>query len=103
LQNNQKWGGAALAAAGVSAEAAGAGTGEPREKPGRQALVVLQDEDGLASGRTAIFHARLNTSNFHGGQRRRWPASIFPNVNKMPPLVCGAKGVNTAPHERPGL
>ncbi|MGB8818623.1 MAG: hypothetical protein WCC66_11945 [Rhizobiaceae bacterium] len=51
-----------------SAEAAGARPGKTREKPGRQALMVLQDEDGFTKNPAILDHGGLNTSILTIGQ-----------------------------------
>jgi hypothetical protein len=50
------------------ADAAGPCTGKAREKPGRQALVVLQDDSGFAGFDADFMHGALDTSIFSAGQ-----------------------------------
>jgi hypothetical protein len=51
-----------------SAKAAGTGPGKARKKPGRQTLVVLQDEAGFAGFCAIVSHKLLNTSILESGQ-----------------------------------
>jgi hypothetical protein len=88
--------GAALAAADLSADAAGAGTGKARKKARRQTLMILQYDNGFAGIVTDILHAGPNNSIFHAGQLLRGPTHSGLEIHcshEKCPLFCAAQKV----------